>query len=379
MLTPAENARAKANAARRGVKRGAYDNLRAAGKPMAVTKREPGDFKTGAPYETFSAQNERRRIGASQAGFSAGSRAAALGAAGVAGAKIAASDTAQYHGRIALPAMQAAKHPLAPALKRAMQVGHTVRGARTRTAVGGLALAGTATGLHQVANWRKDEASGISEGIGRIKAGRRVVADRSKIIKNAGALANDLKRNYSTLKTATELVNQHGKAVAITGGSIGAIGAVARGTYGVKARNKAKRELRVDVGKRGLYEENDSLQLARVSGAGLGGAALAYGIPRLRSTSGAVAWGQRSESLNARTLANAAQRVSNTSERVTRTFEKPAGNLASHSGIGRMATGMPRGLKAGAAVIIGAELVRHNTPVRRRSYERVTGYPGSYR
>jgi len=38
-LTPEQNRRAKANAARRGVKRGAYDNMRAAGKPMAVTKR----------------------------------------------------------------------------------------------------------------------------------------------------------------------------------------------------------------------------------------------------------------------------------------------------------------------------------------------------
>jgi len=166
--------------------------------------------------------------------------------------------------------------------------------------------------------------------------------------------------------TPTE--NAHAKANAARRG-------VKRGAYdNLRAAGKP-----MAVTKRGLYEENDSLQLSRVSGAGLGGAALAYGIPRLRSTSGAVAWGQRSQNLNARTLANAAQRVSNTSEKVTRTFEKPASNLASHSGIGRMATGMPKGLKAGAATFIGAELIRHNTPVRRRSYERVTGYPGSYR
>ena len=39
-LTPKQNEKAKANAAARGVKRGAYDNLKAAGKPMKTTKKK---------------------------------------------------------------------------------------------------------------------------------------------------------------------------------------------------------------------------------------------------------------------------------------------------------------------------------------------------
>lgn len=39
-LTPKQKATAKKNAAARGTKAGAYDNLKAAGKPMKPTKKK---------------------------------------------------------------------------------------------------------------------------------------------------------------------------------------------------------------------------------------------------------------------------------------------------------------------------------------------------
>ena len=97
-LTPEQNARAKANAAARGVRRGAYDNMRAAGKPMGdpVGKR------------SYDPEGERR--------FRQGAAATATGAGGLgmlaAGGRQVRNDSKALRG---LPAMKERFEPPEPA------------------------------------------------------------------------------------------------------------------------------------------------------------------------------------------------------------------------------------------------------------------------
>lgn len=124
-----------------------------------------------------------------------------------------------------------------------------------------------------------------------------------------------------------------------------------------------------------MFREDQDFQFGRAAGAGLGGAALAYGVPRLRTTSNVVAYGRNNPSRAARTLANAADRTMKTAERTTAGLGTLTSRGLKHTATGRVGLKFPKSLRMGAVTFVGAEMVSHNVPIRQKVLRPVYGPP----
>ena len=140
------------------------------------------------------------------------------------------------------------------------------------------------------------------------------------------------------------------------------------GTHGVSRRAKIAKGL--------VYPYTDrEVSPVKVSGAGIGGAALAYGIPRNRALSGAVVWGSAHRNPWISQISEMASAAGGATARGTAPMGPAAARLLSRSQMGRAVMSAPRSVRMAGVATVGVSLLRRNLPVHtetQRYYGRST-------
>lgn len=246
----AAQASAEVNRERRyGQHRALQATQRYMNREFNLEKREVQgkEFHRGAPTERYSAESARRRSAVVSGGLSAVSSATGVGALTLAAGRHAGK-----------PAGQAALHRLAgrsgdPLLRQAVRSStkHSATLARhPKAAVAGvLGLGATSAATNTLARFRRSEQEGISQGIGRIKAGERFQGRQERLSKGTrqvGRLAAFMLAGDGPAGAqAARLAWDNRKPLAAAGG------AAATGGLGVGARRRVvqRRQLKEMVGK----------------------------------------------------------------------------------------------------------------------------------
>ena len=202
----------------------------------------PTEYTPGQPLERYSAERRRRGVAAESAAY--GGAAAATGLAGttLGNAKIAGTRVGQHTLTAAEARLRASGHPAAEQVARVKRAGvwAAKRPRATAAGVGALALATGAAGA--MSRIRANEEAGISQGVGRIKAGEAYDRTKrhalSKGLLRTALMASDADFNDPRLRRALTYVNNHPKKIA--GVTAGAGGGVTLVSTGVGAKNRAK-------------------------------------------------------------------------------------------------------------------------------------------
>lgn len=142
---------------------------------------------------------------------------------------------------------------------------------------------------------------------------------------------------------------------------------------GVHLRREAiaKRE----VSKGSLEYRERKVDPVRLAGAGVGGAALAYGIPRMRSVGNLIDYGLQSDEKHFQVAGRYANKAQGYSRLITEPLGGPTRNVLGKSPFTRWATKVPRPLKPLAIAGAGAGLLAASTPIHRDRYRPVVGAP----
>lgn len=212
------------------------------------SKKRGEEFNPASTYERYSAEKKRRRLAAESGAYGGG--AALAGAAGTAAAHAKFAGTRTGQGLLTgAEKKYGVNHPLTPHIRSAKKIGvyaaHN-KGKMTGAVIGGSAIAG---GLGVLQRFRHNEEIGVSQGIGRIKAGTTYASDQKKIAKGlspvttAASLA-DVNWNNPAIKRSLEFTNKYKKHIAIGAGSATAGGTGVGFAVGVRNRRKAAQQLR---------------------------------------------------------------------------------------------------------------------------------------
>lgn len=341
------------------------------------------EFKIPDPYERYAAQRARRHTQASASAYGAASVAAGGAGLGLSGAKLAGTKTGQRVIHDLHAVAHANKHPATDRIAQAGRIGQRAAGHKVGVSAAILGASAVAGGTRVLRNFRRDETGGISSGIGRVKAGERyqhnikqVTTSKSASIRLIAAASDVMAGERGQRVSAYALRHRKGltRTAVATGGGLIAL----QGARGISHRKQQKQELAQLVNKNGDLEyRSREYPLHRAAGAGLGGAALAYGLPRSRTMSGAVGYGM-AQSGRTKTVAAATQRALNASEKFTAPWGKTTRSLASQNVWGRRALALPRTTRSGALVAGGAALLHHSLPLHQDRYQRVMMPPPSY-
>jgi hypothetical protein len=142
------------------------------------------------------------------------------------------------------------------------------------------------------------------------------------------------------------------------------LAAGAGGAHGTSRRAKIAKGL--------VYPYTDrEVSPARVAGAGIGGAALAYGIPRNRAANSAVVWGLAHRNPWVAQTSQMASAAGGATLRGTAGLGPAARRLLAQSHPGRVVLSAPKPARIAAVTYVGAELLRHSLPIhtnRQRYY-----------
>jgi len=207
------------------------------------------EFNRGTTYERYSGENTRNRVTAEGAALGSAAAGAGLASSSLAGAKLAGTPIGQSalgaaHAKLETTARLSGKpeHRLAAdQVRRYKNYGAAVGRHRLKTSAAILGLGGTAALARIGQKHRQNEEAGISQGIGRMKAGEHYsgVQRRASFGKIAGmapvALASDVLAHPHVGPLILE--NKH----KITAAGIGATGVVGGVTF-ARSGQKHKRE-----------------------------------------------------------------------------------------------------------------------------------------
>ena len=196
---------------------------------------EPTDFRPGAPLERQDAERQRRRTSAKAVGWNTLAGGTALGAGTLTNLKVAGTDVGQGALRAGAAKTKKTSPETSAQLKRVAGWGRWAKQNRNKTAAGALGLAGAA-GLSRVAGQHKsNEEQGISQEIGRMRAGERYERTRSGIRKSAPVksllLATDYDLSNPTMRRMVAGADRNKRRIA-AGTAAGAGGAAARRPVG---------------------------------------------------------------------------------------------------------------------------------------------------
>ena len=191
------------------------------------------EYNPGKPLERYSAERRRRGTAAEASAYTgAGSLAAGAGAM-VGNAKIAGTNTGQAALTRAQGHLNLIKAPGGPQLERVKTAGKYAakHKGRTSAAIAGLGVA--ATGLGVVGRMRADETTGISQGIGRIKAGESYTGTQNRVLSKSwgvraarfAAMNSDERALNPKMRATLAFANKH--AGPIGTGAVGAAGGTA--------------------------------------------------------------------------------------------------------------------------------------------------------
>lgn len=210
------------------------------------------EFETGNLHERYSGETSRRRVAASGAAWGGTSAATGGASAALAAHRVAGRPVGQK-----LLEGAAIQHPIAkPAIDRfatrSLKVAKKPKTVLAATL--GLGATGAATGA--VARFRRNEEAGISQGLGRIKAGSQYSSDQKRIGKslmgNVG-MAATLAQDPAMRRAAFWAGKHKGKLMAtsaVGSGGVLAVTGAQRGKARVKTMDETRAALKVAKGER---------------------------------------------------------------------------------------------------------------------------------
>jgi hypothetical protein len=354
--------------------------LHQAGKKQPVAKLEGREFNRGRSYEQIAAEGQRRRTAVSGAAYGGVASGAALAGSAIGNAKIAGTRAGQH----SLTQLQSRLHhtgnPLAHQVGQIKRLGVKAAEHKGKTSVALGAATAVAGGAKVMERFRTNEEAGMSQGIGRMKAGSAYGRAQSRVSKvsplRTALLMSDADLTHPAVVRTARIAQQHGRKIAAGTAGTGVAGIAAQGVRGTSRRKQEREALRSQIVKRSDLEVHDrSVSPVRLAGAGLGGGALLYGIPRLRTTSNVVAYGRNHPERQVRTAANAAHRMAQGAAAVSSPLGPTASRTLALSPFTRPATRLPRSWRAGAATLAGAALLKGSLPIHTDRYRQVTGIP----
>ena len=239
--------------------------------PLKATEYESGNL-----HEQYSGESQRRRIAASGAGWGAASATTGLASAGLAAHRFGGRKDSQV-GLKALAAKHPAyKEPINSFARRSLKVAAKPKTALAATA--GLAATGAATGA--VSRFRRNEEAGISQGIGRIKAGAQYRTDQQRIAKSVMSnlgMAGSLMQDPASKKALAHVI-EHRKIYGAGAGVLAATGGTVEGARRGRLRATETRKTKDALVTKGGREF--ALVGALTGGGGLAAAAGSRGSKR---------------------------------------------------------------------------------------------------
>lgn len=224
-----------------------------------VIKRKGTEFNTGSTYERYSGENTRGRVTAEGAALGGAAAAAGAGATSLAGAKLAGTPLGQSVLGAAHAKLEAShkltgkpEHKLAAQqVGRYKKYGEWAGRNKVKTAAGILGATGAATVLRLGQKSRQNEEAGISQGIGRMKAGEHYAGVQRRAVAKAGlstlALGSDIVTHPKLAPMANKILERRNEltAAGLAGGGVIAGVTVARsGQKHGKEYRKLRGELR---------------------------------------------------------------------------------------------------------------------------------------
>ena len=208
---------------------------------------KPAEFTEGAPLERLDAERQRRRTSAQAMGYGGVAAGSGLASAGLANLKVAGTDVGQA-GLSAAQAKTRRKSPeAAQQIGRLRDAGKWARANRGKTLAGTVGLAGL-SGVSGIAGRHKqNEEQGMSQEIGRLRAGERYAATRRSVKKDIGLrtmlLATDYDLASPRTRKAIAFADRNKKKIA--GGASAATAATAGGAVANERiqRSRQRRQL----------------------------------------------------------------------------------------------------------------------------------------
>ena len=162
---------------------GRFPSPKPISKSQPVAKGHLEYLDPGAPFERYTAKQQRRRSEAGAAGFQAASHAAKVGAATTALGAVAGHPLIKPIARQHVSAAERTARPLARSQSERKAIKESAKKAkgaidlagkhRNKMVAGTLGFGGLSYGLSAAARTRRDESAGLSEAIARSAGGKR--------------------------------------------------------------------------------------------------------------------------------------------------------------------------------------------------------------
>lgn len=242
----------------------------------------PTEYAPGAPLERYSAERRRRGITAASAGYGTAATGAAMAGTTLGNLKIAGTGIGQATLHAGEAKLRRAGHPGAEQVAQLRHAGKWAARHRvgTTAGVGGLITAGA--GLGAMSRLRANEEAGISQGIGRIKAGESYRATQSRALSKgmlrAALMASDTDLDNPALRRTAGFVHHHRRKVAAGMLAAGGTGVGVGTVIGGRNRVAQTGQLRAVNPVKKAVDDRHPVQTAGLLG---GSATLGAGAARL--------------------------------------------------------------------------------------------------
>lgn len=344
-------------------------------KQLASKAVKPTEYQPGQPLERYSAERRRRGVVAEGAAYGAAATGAGLGATSLGNAKIAGTRVGQHTLSQAQHRLERAGHPGAKQIEQVKRVGQWAAKRPRRTAAGVAGLSLASAGLGIAARLRGNEEAGISQGIGRIKAGESYAATQRRVIASKGMvrtvlMASDADLNNPNIRRGLDIANRHGKKV--VGGTLVGSGSVAAyaSARGSSNRHKQAQQLRSQVGK--LYVRDRQVSVVHAAETGAGLAVGAWGLGHSKMLGRALARGvKQAESKQNGYAVEALQRAQAAQGLLARHTARGERQLRQIRAVDEAVQRVPAAIRPEVATAAGMLLVAQGHPVRRDTYHPV--------
>lgn len=213
------------------------EHMLAIGHEPVCKKLTPSTLANGAAHEQYSAEGKRRKIVASEMGWSGTAAGAGTVATGATAARLAGTGTGQAYlsGRQKLTRSPEAK----ASLERLKRVGQSAARNPLKTSALAGGAAGVAAVAGRVARMRSNEEAGMSHEIGRMKGGSQYRRDLQRISKSrlAANMLVELDRGAPQLKKLRDVARARPKTTAAAVGTP----TVSGGLYESQRRGRLRR------------------------------------------------------------------------------------------------------------------------------------------
>lgn len=363
---------------------------------MPTNTIKPVEYTSGQPLERYSAERRRRGLMAENISYGAASGAAAFGAAGLSNVKLAGTNagqaalkTAHAHAKVSAPES-------APLINNAIRAGQWARRRRNSTALGVVGLAGISTGTGMMSRVRSNEEAGISQGIGRIKAGEMYDVQRRRALNGAPApvskagplrmalMASDYDLSDPRIRRGARFAWNHKRKIAAGAGGLAAAGMLAERERGHLRYVRDREQLRSIYSsppnvKKAAYERRSRVNPVRATEFAAGAGLLAAGVGRSGIVGRSVARGAKhARANNSPRVAEALDRAASVSRSVSHGVVSDQ-DLRQIKMVEQALRRVPEGVRGDVATIAGALLVANSIPVAQNEYRQIGGRYGSVR